>query len=336
MGRSYKLLFILLALVAAWYFFGYLGGWPGVAGKHRAAVALPEGEYKSVAWLSADQVALIRGPGVIGERWRDRILLYTLSTNEWVELLMPSKPGECYSAWVSGPLARLPDDNLGFIYECNLEPIGSKYILYMWHTALNEFQVVRVYPVPFAASDYAFTPDMSAWIQESAVGDGLENELYHVSQSGNIEQLFAHYQRAKTPTLSPDGSQLGFFGTEVYPGGDSAQFQAWGQIEDLLRYPWDLYITQMDDYNPRIVVRGIGEPGILKWSPQTNLLAFTGIYRSKLGLWIYNNDASQFSRVWSDRVLFDWSPDGTRVILVDDSTQNNPQSAHLRVIELPQ
>lgn len=303
----------------------------------KQSLPLPQGEYSSMAWLADDQVAFEYGEEFLGPSWKTRIVVYTISIREWQEVPAPSKPNECFSAWAEGPLARLPNGNLGFIYRCNLEPIGDKETLYMWDRQADSLQVLQQYPENIAAAGYTFSPDMSELIQESAVGAGLNDELYRVHSDGHLEQLFATYQRVRTPSWSPDGNTIAFMGTESYPGGDSKDFDTFAQIEDLLKYPWDIYLMDADGRNERIVVPMVSEAGILKWSPQDDLLAFAGTYQGTPGIWVFDPNSAELklTRIWRESVTFDWSPDGRRMFIIEREWKDEVRYDYPAIIDVP-
>ncbi len=259
-----------------------------------------------------------------------RIIVYSISTGKIYELPIPAKPDECVSAWVAGPLTRLPNSNLGFVYECNLDPVGNKETLYMWDREADSLQALVQYPESIAASGYAFAPDMSELIQESAIGAGLNNQLYRVHPDGRLEQLLADYQRVRTPSWSPDGLTIAFMGTMAYPPGEPDTAK---EIENLFYYPWDLYLMNVDESNVHMLLSGIVNGSGVQWLPQGKFLSFMGQYRTKEGIWFLNPDTSQVTRLWPYPTAYDWSPDGIQMVIIERDEKTGV--AHPAIVNLP-
>lgn len=298
-------------------------------------LSTPLGSYANVAWLDESRFAFDYAPRPSIDPLDFQITTFDLDTKEWSVLPVP-KPSECFSAW-SQNLARLPNGSLGFIHRCNLESPGEYFTLYTWDKETNGLQVLQRYPQPFAAADYTFSPDMSELIQEEAVGPKLENELYRVKASGQMEQIFSDWQRVQAPSWSPDGRVIAFLGTEKYPGGDSSAFTSLGQIADLATYPWDIYLMDANGSNVRLALTGITDTGILKWSPQGHVLAFVGTYKNAKGIWLLNVDTAKVTRIWASRAGFDWSPDGQQMVVLPWTfdSQGNREAIQPVIIDVP-
>ena len=332
--RRAKLKLIVLAL--GWFMSGCRPEFADLrSAAQPQALPVPEGWYSSPAWLSNDELAFVYEPEFLSHPWEDQIVIYTLSTGDWDTLPAPITPAECERGWLIGPLDRLPNGNLGVMYECVLKPAGLKYTLYMWDQRTGSLTVLQLYPDEIAAGGYAFSPDMSQLIQHSAIGAGLNDELYRVDSGGSLSRLFPGFQRARMPTWAPDGQQIAFWGTEEYPGGPASEFTTWPEIEGLFRYPWDLYSMNADGQNLQVLVPSVGEAGTMKWSPQSNELAFAGRYKNRNGLWIFDTATNGFTLLRAGRIGFDWAPAGGRMFIIDYVEKGDTTFTYPAIIDVP-
>jgi WD40 repeat protein len=282
------------------------------------ALAVPVAEYRSVAWIDQDFFAFVYRREEFGDNAGDfRLGAYNSRTDTWQDLDLFSKPESCFPQPSHfSNLSRLPNGNLAFAFLCENQQ-GPSGTLHIWDRETNVVQVVQAYAKPFRISQYTFSPDMAELIQEEAVGSGLNNKLYRVHLGNDMEELFPNFQRARSPSWSPDGQTIAFVGTETYPGGSSKDFTEWRQIEGLLLYPWDLYLMNADGSNVRIILPKAGRPYLLKWAPQGKYLAFAGDSANDVpGIWILNTETVALVRVWPDNTYYDWSPDGQQMVII--------------------
>ena len=84
----------------------------------------------------------------------------------------------------------------------------------------------------------------------------------------------------------------------------------------------DIYLVDADGKNPKILLPSVGTIYDLKWSPvDENLILFGGTsFDNVNGVWLLNMRDSSIRRVWTQNTLFDWSPDGSRIVLLDNNT----------------
>jgi Tol biopolymer transport system component len=298
-------------------------------------LSFPEGQYGDIAWVNDDQLVIQYAPEHETSA-ENRLKAYSISDDNWIDIQSPSIPEECLNAW-PGKLGRLPDGALGFIFVC---PGGNDPdFLYRWDNETGLVEKILEYPKNIFASTFAFSPDMSVLLQEDANGPYLSNRIIRILTGGEYEPLFRDFRRAMSPSWSPDGKIIAFFGTKTYPREQNG-FDTWNDIEALLRYPWDIYF--MDDAsggNLRIAVRSVSNAGILKWSPTDNILAFLGIYLGKKGIWLYNPATSQMTRIWGKWANFDWSPDGRRMFLLEEGPHvsfDEVQNEYPSIIDIPE
>lgn len=301
-------------------------------------LTVPVVEYLSVAWLDKQTIIVLYQPTNVDESdgsSLERMAMYDMVTDEWTELPMPDRTTDCspVASFVAF-LTRLPNMNLGFTYTC-LSSKGVSGSLYEWDHEENSLQLLHQYPIPFNPGAFAFSPNMKELIQGDAEGFGLNENLFQVSQDGDLQQLLSNFQRVREPSWSPDGTTVAFAGTEIYPGGDSSNFTQWGQIEGLLDYPWDIYLMDAEGNNIRIIFSGVHSPTRLRWLPDGQHLTFTGIIKGNEGIWLLNIEDSQLIQIWDEQTVYDFSPDGKQVIILDEEKlEGSDTQTHLVIVDL--
>ena len=298
-------------------------------------LTVPEAEYRDVAWLDEDTIAFVYRLPEFGDQAGDfRIATYILSNHVWQDIPRPELPDNCsHAPAMPHDLNLLPNSNLGYTLPCSNLHDGISGMLYEWDREANVFHQLQSYDPPFAIGPYAFAPDMSQLIQEERVGAGLNNELYRVNRNGEMTRLFPDYQRARSPSWSPDGELIAFSATETYPKRTNDP-KIWGQIEDLLFYPWDLYLMNADGSDVRILLPEAGRPYQLKWSPDSQFLAYAGDSQDSKGLWILDIDSLELVRVWPENTFYDWSPDGTQMVVIAQEKEGDVTKTYPVIIDL--
>lgn len=109
---------------------------------------------------------------------------------------------------------------------------------------------------------------------------------------------------------------IAFLGNETV---DSSILPGIPDLSAQLDYPWNLYVMNSDFSNQKIVLTGIIHGNRLKWSPtDANLLAFSGIYAGEEGIFIYNLETELVYLLSNTQSIYDWSPEGDSIIIVDN------------------
>lgn len=85
----------------------------------------------------------------------------------------------------------------------------------------------------------------------------------------------------------------------------------------------DLYLAGADGSNPQVILAEIRLAEMLKWSPIGTQVAFRGQYKGVQGIWILNTTTKERKRVWKELDSYDWSPDGTRMVIMEHRLVNN-------------
>jgi Tol biopolymer transport system component len=170
------------------------------------------------------------------------------------------------------------------------------------------------------AQSFTFSPDMSQFVQENRIGGGLSDKLLLVSTDKSVKELLPDFQRARSPAWSADGKTIAFAGTKESPVNKELTSEQ--DIERLFFYPWDIYLMHANGSNPRILLPLVGTIYGLKWSPTNeNLLLFGGnSFNHVPGIWLLDITNMSVKRIWNKNSLLDWSPDGSKIVLLDDAT----------------
>ena len=282
---------------------------------------VPEGEYTSVAWLDEDHIAFIYRPEELmaADLGTDfRISFFEISSGKAITLPHISIPSTCFPPSRISELTRLPNSSLGFVFRCHSEN-GISGTLFIWDVNQNTYIEVQNY-TEFSARNFSFSPDMSHFVQERGKGDGLSNELYLVSPDKKMKKLLSDFKRAASPAWSSDGKTIAFAGTKENP--ENTDINTWQDIESLLYYPWDIYLMDADGSNVRILLPLVGNVYDLKWSPtNSNLLLFGGTsFDDANGIWLLDTAHMSVERIWAENTRFDWSPDGSKIVLLENDT----------------
>lgn len=277
---------------------------------------LPVAEYRSLAWIDPEQIALVYRMEASGELNADRrIGLFNLRTGALRDIAIPPLADDC----LPGPsgvdyLERLPDESIGFIQHCHRNGLSAR--LFVWDEATNTVRLRQAYNPPFLARRFTFSPDLKELIQEDAEGAGLNDNLVRVLEDGRYEEMLPDFVRARGPSWSPDGDSLAFSGTRAAPAGQGGLLR-WRQVESLARRPWDLFLMDTDSGELRVLLAEAGNIYQLNWSPvDAHLLAFAGDFHKTPGIWILDVDTLEVVRVWPENTEYDWSPDGRRMVII--------------------
>lgn len=276
---------------------------------------IPDGVYTSVAWLDSTLLAFIFTE--TRDENTSTISLYNLETDTWSSIETADLV-QCESNRVR-LLNTLPNGNLGFISTCSSEEegvINTQDTLYSWSQQSHSLQTLYRYPKNFGTTHYSFAPDMSEWFQEVRDEERLFI-LYWVKKGGQMMPFLNEYQRTGAPAWSPNGNTIVFGGNEEIPEKSDNPFMPLGGAANIVRFPWHLYTLEGGSSSPQVLLSDIKYLNFVKWSPQGRWLAFQGEYAGDHGIWVLDVIEKQLVRIWPTMAFYDWSPDGTRIIVVD-------------------
>lgn len=288
-------------------------------------------EWRSPRWLTAEQIYIVtRGSTSIDVQ----LSAYNLRTDEWQVMEFSEIDCPIGSLERSHPL---PDRRIGFVYECRDSSSGvPTHYLIAWEPSSDEFEIVKQHPQwalgdIFHPGDFSVSPDYATIIYDENPG-ALYSKLYKVSLiDDSIEIIAKDFYRAEYPDWSIDGQRIAFAGNTDGPGWNKSSdiFSGLPNLRNIAYTPWNIYTMGVDGENTQEVLSGITSLQFLKWNPSgQNQLAFSGVYNGRSGLWVYDLDVKQLHLLWSNNtgnVFYDWSPDGSQMILMDCLKQDGDE-----------
>ncbi len=285
---------------------------------------MPIGDYHDVAWMSSSLLASVYAPTANADRWLYQVIVYNIDTDIQQQVnLLPLE--ECISSW-SLVIDVLPSGALGIVNQCNFhqDRIINRYSrLISWHPDSEVTTVLQQLPIGKDVWTFSFLPDMSEGIIGFDSSGGIVGELVQINASGEIQDFVPQFGRARDGSYTPDGSQIAFFASERVPEYEDSPLGGRPALEYQLSAPWNLYLADSDGANIQELLPDVRYPWQVKWSPQGRYLAFGGVISGKRGIWVYDTVEAVLYLVWEQRTHFDWSPDGTQMVVVEAPPQNN-------------
>lgn len=302
----------------------------------------PPGDYAGVTWLSENELVFVYAPlpdpsvnsGIDFVRfWEFQLWQYTMQSQKQMLLPVP-KPDKCRLGGVSR-IRRLTDTEFGFIYDCETTTGLRQEYLTVWDSVTQQIKALEEFPEQFFVQSYSVKPDASE-ILVASQGGGIDDKIYVTDAQTPLRQYFSNFARAAYPSWSPDATRIAFVGTEILPRPRDNPFTALLGIGDLLFYPWELYLADADGTNPRVILSEIKIPDSVKWSSNGSHVSFRGEYNGLQGIWIFNTLTSHLTRVWKNLDSYDWSPDGTKMVILEHQIINGKNQEIPVVISVPQ
>lgn len=293
---------------------------------------ITQGEYKDVVWIEDDLIALSYRSQPQFTAGGFQPVIYNLETNDQrvIEFPLVSDEQNCRN-----PGARILgkgySGNIGFVEECSYgnEIVGTKYSLIVLgqenSVIVNSFE----YGKQFIPSTFSVSPSQSQFLQEEGAWNSLHSKIFLMDFQGNSQALVSDFFRARAPAWSLDGKQIAFVGTQSY----DKNVDELRDIDQLMSYPWDLYLLTLNDMDPKIVYKGIQFARGVKWLAGGNYLSFSGRIDNQDGIWMLNLETQALIRVWPyQEEAYDWSPDGQKMIIITKNVEHF-DLPHLIIIE---
>lgn len=289
---------------------------------------LPSGGLFDIVWLDSQTIIMD-----IDEGNYPKIAMLDINSHESRPIHIESTCKRPYTR----SFQILPNQSVGFILDC---PEPRSQIIQDIDLEKNTTNDIFVEPYISTVGNFSYSHDMKEIILVDDNGLYTDSSLYHLDASGNRINVTPDFQRADFPAWSPTDDVIAFLGTR--PRSESDDTYSWSQIENLLDYPWNLYLynpkNQKIDELPLEIVR----PSRFKWSPNGKLLAFAGEYKGSSGVWIVSNlntpDKLTLTRVVRGSAVFDFSPDSNSLAFaygVYSGQQYIRKQNTIYVIDLP-
>jgi len=98
---------------------------------------------------------------------------------------------------------------------------------------------------------------------------------------------------------------------------------------------YNVYVMNPDGTNIRPLVNGVRESPGVQWSPNNRWLVFYALYQGHTGLWLLDI-ASNNLRLIAEGIItvYDWSPDGQRLVVISHFGDSKNPRDDLGIIEL--
>lgn len=267
----------------------------GVVGReHRLT---PFAEYGAVAWLTANEIALLSG-GSVPTSPSDRLsaFVYDLDTDKEAIWFFQKIP-QCRILRVIAPKV-VALGTMMYIEECR----GDRPEMRLYQIQRHEDHGSLVYggtiESGLAPIDYSLQPGENGRL---VIGT-LDYKFYDVTYAPPQEVARGTNEVVTRPAWSPSGLELAF----------------WGGLSGDLPHSGAIRVLDPQYANGREVLHDVGSVSSLSWSANGDWLAFSGQYRSEAGVWAYNETAKRIVRIWSDELPFSWSPvDNDRLVVLE-------------------
>lgn len=295
-----------------------------------------KGDYWSPAWVSDDFVIFNYAVSLrdsLSSAGIPDLRSYNLRTKTWRKISVPSDQNCRRLSFRS--LQRLPNQSLGFVRVC--DNYGDETMLIQAMDIGNgEIKTIANSGVLRAAGPFSFSQDMSEFVQENMIGPGLNNQIFY-RKDDTSTQIVPDFIRAMNPSWSPHDRVIAFWGTENYAGGKPEEFKTLPEILGLNSSPWDLYLALPDGSSPKKILSSVSNPRLIKWSPKKEKIAFAGEFSGVPGIWLVDSATSQVTRIWAKSSEFDWSPDGSKMVILDQETDKDGKitSQNISIISIP-
>jgi len=163
--------------------------------------------------------------------------------------------------------------------ECILFVDDEEALAYLGHALLTAlgYEVV------------ALTSSLEALAVFQAAPDHFDLVITDRDRSWNLKNFFPDFPDAETirsgntgrAVWSPDGHTIAFFAAPAAIGKTGL---------NRIYVEYNLYLMDADQPKPKAVLDNIYFPFVIKWSPDSNYVAFIGQYGSskQAGLWLYS------------------------------------------------
>ncbi len=253
-------------------------------------IKIPTGKYTSIAWVSKTTLVLEVDEGNLFENQRmcsqQTINIYEIETDQLRPLPLPFG-GDCRS-YIIRSLQVLPNQQAGYVFE--YPKLKSLIIKTIDVRNATETDLYTELPGTSSLDRFSYSPNMKELLLVDVQSPLLKSTIYLLDTGGARTNITADFLRADFPVWSQKSNLIAFLGTKPYAGSDD-KIEHFSQLESRVDYPWRLYLYDPESLTTKELPIDIVGPSSLKWSPDRNMLAFSGEYKGVLGVWIIDNFA---------------------------------------------
>lgn len=283
----------------------------------------PSGEFGHVAWIDNNQIVMRYEPDGSYSSANATLYRYDIPNDEW-KLVEISRPQECSGGFFIFP-NRMLDEQFALVYFClvgaDTDITGMKAFFYTGSSPQLSLSKWAEYEVNSEPRDFTFSPD-----GETITFTTVSGQIYQATQTSMPVQILTNYYEVTSPRWSPDEDQLAFGGADEAAKGTF--FDPNGIFARL-----NIYITSSDLQSTTTVIQGVVGLTYIRWSPSGRWLAFAGNYQNKDGIFIIDPETNKTTRIWSQVSFYDWSPDGTQMVIIQ--RQDGENTTQPLIVNLP-
>lgn len=306
---------------------------PSAVGLNATRMAAPHGLLSGLAWLSDGSIVtslFTSAPsGTTAELWE-------VGSAVEAHVLPVSEAAGCRLSLQLRPYAR-PDGSLIYVRECGDGPAPQ---LRVW--AASGQDRVLLEGVPSGIHGLSWDPlsgralisqgsvicerllwASSAGLAAPAVRVTGDERTFDLSDPSSVTEC-SRTGRAFLPAIDAQG-RTAFFGSTASVGVDG---------QDRLDAPSRIYLITEGDEQASAASDDVYHPQSLRWSPDGQTLAFSGVIaRRGAGIWILNLASGVVTPVvFGTYADVAWSPDGHRLGAIEQSTDDDD---HVVILDLP-
>lgn len=287
----------------------------------------PEGNYWRIGWLNNRLIAFVDDPYL-----RNEIKYVEQSSTETQTIAFDNDP-ECPASYVVN-VQSIYNNKIQLNRHCFVKPKSIVYLqIFDWETKTIK---KTIGPVPLGTVVTFWNPDETfglVYLDDRFA----KSTLYMMTQddfgpfdliledegkSWNFSEYYPDLPDIESTAgdvgradWSPNGNSIVFFASPDAVGkSGTARMEA----------QYKIYAMDIDTKHPQAILDSIYHPYIIKWSPDSNYLAFIGGYEnSKNALWIYTFEDASITQL--DQGIFEdilWDPDSRSLIAIKCSSFN--------------
>ena len=311
------------------------------APSHR--VPLEAGSFGGVAWLPNGWLVLSRDAAPDSP---EALFRLRPDGSGLQPLPIPGDPA-CLAIRHDSPVS-LGDGRVAFLYSCSLALGPDQIFVKAFDPGTGRTSQLTARPLE---GYFSGTITWSTLKDRGMIGDsvapcmsiawltpqGVEPAAITISEGERSWRLDELHKRggsdcndlgnAGWPAWSPDGGTIAFF----------AFLQAMGVGNQFSRLdaPWNLYLMDPDEQQPRKALDGVVDAHGLKWSPDGRWLAFSGEIHGWDGVWVYAPSTQRLLHISVDPMNnLGWSPDGQRIVGTVHLPVQGPANDELVILDV--
>lgn len=278
-------------------------------------VEAPLGDYSAIVWLSNDLFVVDYEPEALARHWTNQLWIMKSDGSDLSMLSLPVEEQQQCSVTFFGSPVVLADGRLAFERECHklgLEAVDRRILT--WDPETEKAELLYEYEVPAGNAAFTLAPDLSRGLLSSQTG--IEDKLFWLDPQSSIE-FDVGLVRANTPTWSPNGEEIAFFGNQSLRGSPGPDWAS--QPYNLWLIPSNCDTQALDCTKSReLLLTDIYFPSNVQFSPNGKWLVFDGDLQGRgKGIWLFQIDTKTVTQIlMGDYIRPTWSPNGQFLVVI--------------------